>query len=178
MRKILIVIDMQNDFIDGALGSKEAEAIVPRVIEKIRSYDRADIFATLDTHGPDYMQTQEGRFLPVEHCITGTKGHEMPAEIKTLLDGVPFYEKSGFGSVELMLKMMDVSRAEECAIEIVGLCTDVCVVTHALMMKAAMPGVPVTVDASCCAGITPKGHLEAIETMRACQIIITGEEKA
>ena len=178
MRRVLVVIDMQNDFIDGALGSKEAEAIVPEVIRKIRGYDRADIFATLDTHGPDYMQTQEGRFLPVEHCISGTKGHEMPGEIAELLQGVPMYEKSGFGSVELMLKMMELSRQEELAIEIIGLCTDVCVVTHALMMKAAMPSVPVSVDASCCAGITPKGHREALETMRACQIIITGEESA
>ncbi|MBR5970830.1 MAG: cysteine hydrolase [Lachnospiraceae bacterium] len=178
MKQVLLVIDMQKDFIDGALGTKEAEAVVPAVLAKIRAYDIADVFVTMDLHEEDYLDTQEGKFLPVRHCIRGTEGQQMPSELEEALRGATVFEKGGFGSVELMQKLTELSGQEELSIEIVGLCTDVCVVTHALMMKAAMPSVPVSVDASCCAGITPEGHRDAIATMRACQIIIKEGESA
>ena len=170
MRKILIVIDMQNDFIDGALGTPEAVAIVENVKEKIRSYPPENIFATMDTHGPDYLQTQEGLHLPVEHCIKGSKGWLIRDDIASLLDGVKIYEKPTFGSVVMAVDLAEMSQKEEIEIEIVGLCTDICVVSNALLLKAMMPEVTITVDASCCAGVTPESHDAALQTMKMCQI--------
>ncbi len=172
MRKILIVIDMQNDFIDGALGTKEALSIVPLVKEKILSYPKENVFATMDTHGEDYLATQEGKNLPVRHCIKGTAGWEIRDEIKELLAGAGIYEKPTFGSVELAEDLLKMSREEEIELEIVGLCTDICVVSNALLLKAFMPEVKISVDPSCCAGVTPEKHLAALETMRSCQIMI------
>ena len=170
MRKILIVIDMQNDFIDGALGSREAEAIVDAVKEKIRSYPVEDVIATMDTHDENYMETQEGRNLPVPHCIRGTDGWKRHPEIAPLLAGAKIYEKPTFGSMELANDLKELSGREEIELELAGLCTDICVVSNALLLKAAMPEVQICADAACCAGVTPQKHLAALETMRSCQI--------
>lgn len=170
MRKILIVIDMQNDFIDAALGTKEAVSIVENVKEKIRSFPVEDVIATMDTHGEDYMQTQEGKNLPVMHCIRGTDGWKIRPDIAELLTGAKIYEKPTFGSTALAADLKEVSEKEEIELELVGLCTDICVVSNALLLKAAMPEVKISVDAACCAGVTPQKHLAALETMRSCQI--------
>ena len=170
MRKILIVIDMQNDFIDAALGTKEAVSIVENVKEKIRSFPVEDVFATMDTHGEDYRQTQEGKNLPVMHCIRGTDGWKIRPDIAELLTGAKIYEKPTFGSTALAADLKELSEKEEIELELVGLCTDICVVSNALLLKAAMPEVKISVDAACCAGVTPQKHLAALETMRSCQI--------
>ena len=176
MKKILIVIDMQNDFIDGALGTPEAVAIVENVKAKIRSYPADCIRATMDTHGPDYLQTQEGKFLPVEHCIRGSKGWELRKDIAALLDGAKIYEKPTFGSTAMAEDLKAVSQQEEIELELCGLCTDICVVSNALLLKAMMPEVKISVDAACCAGVTPESHAAALQTMTMCQIEITGQK--
>ena len=171
MKKLLVVIDMQNDFIDGALGTPEAEAIVDAVRDKIRSYPAADVFATMDTHGPDYLSTQEGRFLPVEHCIRGTDGWQLRPDIAELLTEATIFEKPTFGSTVLAEAIRNMPDVE--AVELIGLCTDICVVSNALLLKACMPELPIRVDAACCAGVTPEKHLAALETMRSCQIEVS-----
>ena len=170
MRKILIVIDMQNDFIDGALGTAEAVGIVEAVKEKIRSYPPKDVIATMDTHFENYMQTQEGKYLPVPHCVRGTEGWEIRPEIAGLLKGAKVYEKPTFGSMQLAEDLKAAAEKEEIELELIGLCTDICVVSNALLLKAQMPEVRISVDASCCAGVTPQKHEAALETMRSCQI--------
>ena len=170
MRKILIVIDMQNDFIDAALGTKEAVSIVEAVKEKIRSFPAEDVIATMDTHDEGYMQTQEGKNLPVMHCIKGTDGWKIRPDIAELLTGARIYEKPTFGSTALAADLKDLSEKEEIELELIGLCTDICVVSNALLLKATMPEVKISVDAACCAGVTPQKHLAALETMRSCQI--------
>ena len=170
MRKILIVIDMQNDFIDAALGTKEALGIVENVKEKIRSYPAEDVIATMDTHGENYMDTQEGKYLPVPHCIRGSEGWQIRPDIAELLTGAKIYEKPTFGSTAMAEDLKALSQKEEIEIELVGLCTDICVASNALLFKANMPEVKISVDASCCAGVTPKKHEAALETMRSCQI--------
>ena len=170
MRKILVVVDMQNDFIDGALGTPEAVAIVENVKARIREYDPADVFVTMDTHKPDYLETQEGRNLPVEHCIKGTKGWQIRSDIAELLPDLHVYEKPTFGSVALAKDMAEIAANEEIEIEVLGLCTDICVVSNALMLKAHMPEVKISVDPSCCAGVTPESHEAALKTMQMCQI--------
>ncbi len=175
MRKILIVVDMQNDFIDGALGTAEAVAIVPHVVEKMRSYDPWNIYLTRDTHYENYPETQEGQNLPVAHCIKDTDGWQLRAEIAEAAAGATIIDKPTFGSVELASKLM-IERAQEALeIEMVGLCTDICVVSNALLCKATMPEAPITVDAACCAGVTPEKHRAALETMRSCQIRIIND---
>ncbi|MBQ3932040.1 MAG: cysteine hydrolase [Firmicutes bacterium] len=168
MKKLLIVIDMQNDFIDGSLGTKEAEAIVPAVKAKIASYPPKDVIATMDTHGPDYLKTQEGRNLPVEHCIKGTDGWKIRPDIAELLDKAIIYEKPTFGCEKLAADLKNVKGLKE--VEMIGLCTDICVVSNALLIKAALPEIRISVDSACCAGVTPEKHLAALETMRSCQI--------
>ena len=170
MRKILIVIDMQNDFIDAALGTKEAVSIVEAVKEKIRSFPAEDVIATMDTHDEGYMQTQEGKNLPVMHCIKGTDGWKIRPDIAELLTGAKIYEKPTFGSTALAADLKELSEKEEIELELIGLCTDICVVSNALLLKASMPEVKISVDAACCAGVTPQKHLAALETMRSCQI--------
>ena len=170
MRKLLIVIDMQNDFIDAALGTPEAVTIVEAVKAKIRSYPAADVIATMDTHGENYMETQEGRYLPVPHCIRGTDGWQLRPDIAELLTEAKIYEKPTFGSTTLAADLKALSDQEELELELVGLCTDICVVSNALLLKAAMPEVKISVDPACCAGVTPEKHLAALETMRSCQI--------
>ena len=175
MRKLLVVIDMQNDFIDAALGTPEAVAIVDAVKEKIRSYPGGDVFATMDTHTPEYMNTQEGKYLPVPHCIRGSEGWKIRSDIEELLTEAAIYEKPTFGSVKLASDLAQINEEEGIELELVGLCTDICVVSNALLLKSCMPEVKITVDASCCAGVTPEKHLAALETMRSCQIqVING----
>ena len=168
MQDILIVVDMQKDFIDGALGTKEAVAIVPNVLEKIKAFNGKVIY-TRDTHQDDYMQTQEGAKLPVTHCIQGSEGWQIREEL--MLEGALVLDKPTFGSTELGKVLVDMNREEEIAsICLVGLCTDICVISNALLVKAFLPEVPVSVDAACCAGVTPQSHLNALEAMKMCQI--------
>ena len=169
--KVLVVIDMQNDFIDGALGTPEACAIVPAVVDKIRNFDGL-ILATRDTHGADYLSTQEGRNLPVEHCIKGTKGWELNPEISALIKEAPI-DKPTFGSCELGMRIKELAEHENIEnITLIGVCTDICVISNAMIIKAFLPEVPVTVVKECCAGVTPESHLRALEAMRSCQIEI------
>jgi nicotinamidase-related amidase len=164
---------MQNDFIDAALGTKEAVSIVDGVKEKIRSYPAVDVIATMDTHGENYMETQEGKYLPVPHCIKGSDGWKIRPDIAELLTGAKIYEKPTFGSMELANDLKELSGREEIELELAGLCTDICVVSNALLLKAAMPEVQICADAACCAGVTPQKHFAALETMRSCQIHVT-----
>ena len=172
MKKLLLVIDMQNDFIDGALGTAEALAIVENVKAKIRAWPAGDVIATMDTHGPDYLQTQEGRLLPVEHCIRGTEGWRIRPDIAELLADAKIYEKPAFGSVRLAEDLKALSERQEIELELVGLCTDICVASNAILLKAMLPEVKISVDPACCAGVTPERHAAALTTMAACQIQI------
>lgn len=173
--KVLVVIDMQNDFIDGALGTKEAERIVPNVAKKMKEFDGL-IFATRDTHEENYLDTQEGKNLPVKHCIRNTDGWNLRPEIAELLREAPI-DKVTFGSVELgnLLKEYHEKKESVESITLVGLCTDICVISNAIIIKANLPEVPVIVDASCCAGVTPESHNQALEAMKMCQIEIENE---
>lgn len=173
--KILVVVDMQNDFIDGALGTKEAEAIVPKVIDRIKGFD-GKVLYTRDTHSGDYLETQEGRKLPVLHCIKGSDGWQIRKEIDDLREGETI-DKPSFGSVELGQELVRLDQSEERieSITFVGLCTDICVISNAMLAKAFLPEVPIIVDASCCAGVTVESHRRALEAMKVCQIEIEGE---
>lgn len=173
MKKILVVVDMQNDFVDGALGTKEAQAIVDNVAAKIKNFN-GDIYATYDTHFEDYMNTAEGEKLPVPHCIRGTYGWELNKNVQNALDekGYTKVEKVTFGSVGLPQLITDTYNVAEIEIELVGLCTDICVVSNALLLKAHFPEIEISVDSSCCAGVTPEKHKAALETMMSCQINI------
>ena len=171
MKRFLVVVDMQNDFVDGALGSEQAAAIVPAAVEKISSFG-GDIFVTLDTHFEDYLQTSEGKKLPVAHCIKGTNGWRLNKDIKAVLDGKDFteVEKNTFGSVNLPGLIKEAAGEEDFSIELIGLCTDICVVSNALLLKASFPEASISVDSACCAGVTNEKHEAALETMRSCQI--------
>lgn len=175
MRKILVVIDMQNDFIDGSLGTKEAEAIVENVAAKIRSYPAEDVFATRDTHPANYLETQEGKNLPVVHCVEGTKGWEISPALAGLIPEEQIFNKPTFGSVRLAQELHSLDDEYGIEIELVGLCTDICVVSNALLLKAYMPEVKISVDPACCAGVTPELHQAALSTMKSCQIRINGD---
>lgn len=168
--KILIVIDMQNDFVTGSLGTKEAQAIVPNVKKKIQEYvNRGDqIIFTRDTHYSNYLETQEGKMLPVEHCIYDTEGWEIVDELEVM--NCIYVNKTSFGW-DGWLKL----NYEE--IELIGVCTDICVISNALILKAQFPEVKITVDASCCAGVTPGLHEAALKVMKSCQINVIGDEK-
>ena len=168
--KYLIVVDMQNDFIDGALGTKEAVAIVPKVKAKIESFDGKVIF-TRDTHSEDYLATQEGANLPVEHCIKGTDGWQIRDELDALRKSEAV-DKPSFGSVELA-EMLKNEKEDIESIELIGLCTDICVISNAMIIKAYFPETPIEIDASCCAGVTPESHNRALDAMAVCQIKIT-----
>ena len=176
MKRLLIVVDMQNDFIDGALGTKEAEAIVEKVVKKIEEWD-GDIVFTLDTHFSDYLSTQEGKNLPVIHCVENTDGWQINSKVKAAAEAknktVGMFKKVTFGSAALAEFIKD--GKYECA-EFIGLCTDICVISNVMVTKAAAPEMPITVDASCCAGVTPQSHKNALEAMKMCQISIVGEE--
>ena len=168
MKKTLLVIDMQKDFIEGALGTKEAVAIVDNVKKKIEQYQANgdEIIFTRDTHQVDYLQTNEGKHLPVEHCIEGTDGWQIPQDLQ--VENAIYIDKPSFGYMK-----WDEYDLEE--VEIVGLCTDICVVSNALIIKATYPEIKVTVDASCCAGVTPESHEAALTTMKMCQVEVIGE---
>ena len=172
MRKILLVIDMQNDFVDGALGTPEAAAIVDRAAAEIAVYPAGDVIATRDTHETDYLETQEGRNLPVPHCIRGTPGWELHPKIAAALKGAVLVDKPAFGSVKLAEMLAELARLDDLDITLLGLCTDICVISNALLIKAFLPETPVRVLADCCAGVTPESHRAALDTMRMCQIQI------
>ena len=170
----LIVVDMQNDFVTGSLGSKEAEKIVPNVLRKVNDF-KGKIYFTQDTHDEEYLSTQEGRCLPVKHCIYGTVGWELIDELKKLKEEnqLRAYKKNAFGSVELAEALRRENEENGIkSVELIGLCTDICVVSNALLIKAFLPEVPVYVDAACCAGVTPESHMAALKTMKSCQINI------
>ena len=173
MKEFLVVVDMQKDFVDGALGSKEACGIVPAAVEKIKNFN-GEIFVTMDTHFENYMDTAEGKKLPVPHCIKGTDGWQLNKDIAAVLEGKKFtqVEKKTFGSVDLPRLIEKAAAGEEFRIELIGLCTDICVVSNALMLKANFYEAPIAVDEKCCAGVTPEKHNAAIETMKSCQIDI------
>ena len=168
--KILIVVDMQKDFISGPLGTAEARAIVPYVAEKAKNTPRENLFVTLDTHQPNYMETNEGRHLPVPHCIKLEKGWEIAPSLKPFVEkAAAVVEKPTFGSLELPKV---IAGLEPEAIELVGLCTDICVIANAMILKAAFPEVPISVDASCCAGVTPESHENALKAMKMGQVAV------
>jgi nicotinamidase-related amidase len=173
--KYLVVVDMQNDFITGSLGTKEAEVILPKVTEKVKNFEGTVIY-TKDTHQTNYLTTQEGKNLPVEHCIEGTYGWELAGELEELSKGKSVFYKPTFGSVELAdyLKKENEKETIE-VIELCGLCTDICVISNAFVIKANLPEVPVTVDASCCAGVTPESHCNALSAMKMCQVNVTDQ---
>lgn len=172
MRKILIVVDMQKDFIDGSLGTPEAQQIVPKVAAKMQEYPAEDIYVTRDTHDLDYLETAEGKHLPVIHCVKGTEGWELHPEIAALAKGTHLIDKPAFGSVELMERLKQENQTETLEIELIGLCTDICVVSNALLLKAAMPEITIKADSACCAGVTVESHEAALLTMKMCQIEI------
>ncbi len=172
--KCLVVIDVQNDFVSGSLGTPEAQVMLPRLEEKLRGFEGC-VWMTLDTHGADYMDTQEGKHLPVPHCVRETEGWQLAGELGKLAEsfGAGIVEKPTFGSEELVASLKALYEAGELeSIELVGLCTDICVVSNALMLKAAMPELPMSVDSACCAGVTPQKHEAALEVMRSCQIAV------
>lgn len=199
--KIVVVVDMQNDFIDGALGSPEAQAIVPVMIDRLHELDDGDtlLFFTKDTHFANYFESQEGQNLPVAHCIEGTSGWSINKEISSYVDyGSNFltystYDirksrllKTTFGSIELAAVIRDLSHKCLAAsnevpdtkideIILMGVCTDICVISNAMLLKAYCPEIPITVDASCCAGVTPESHKNALAAMKMCQINIINE---
>ena len=171
-KRFLIVVDMQNDFIDGSLGTNEAQAIVPAVAERLRAARQAGeiVIATMDTHGADYLDTREGRLLPVPHCVRGTDGWRICPQLRDLLKGCKRVEKPTFGSARLPGMVRRMAGEAQPAIELVGLCTDICVVSNALLLKAAFPEAEITVRRDCCAGVTPQRHEAALATMASCQI--------
>ena len=174
MNNYLIVIDMQKDFIDGSLGTEEAVGIVPNVKKRIEEFDGKVIF-TRDTHPADYLKSREGKFLPVEHCIKDTEGWMLDKSLRELAEkkAVAVFDKPTFGSVELADYIVNENRKEAIdSIELIGLCTDICVVSNALLIKANLPETDIRVRENCCAGVTLEKHRAALETMRSCQIVI------
>lgn len=188
--KALIIVDMQNDFIDGALGTPEAQAVVPNVVNKLKAHQYTDtvILFTKDTHYDDYLDTPEGKKLPVKHCLMGTPGWSIakPIHDEFKNEGYATYSsgsvvkgrvlKNTFGSYNLINTLDNISCSNEIdEIELCGVCTDICVISNALMVKNAFPEAKVTVDANCCAGVTPEKHAAALEVMKSCQIDVIGE---
>ena len=169
MSKTLIVVDVQNDFVDGSLGTKEAQAIIPNVKKKIKEYrDREDqIIFTRDTHPTNYLETYEGKHLPVVHCVKDSIGWQISDKLDFDTENDILIDKPTFGY--LNWKDFDFEEVEIC-----GLCTDICVISNALIIRATYPEIDITVDASCCAGVTPESHKAALETMKMCQIEVIG----
>ena len=186
MKKILVVVDMQNDFITGPLGTPEAVSIVDKVVEKIRGEEWDYIYTTQDTHEEDYRETHEGKKLPIEHCIVGTDGWNLNDKIyKTLVDRVEnnigaywcSAQKFTFGCEELLTFMNRDVRCYNAELTLVGVCTDICVISNALLLKAHYPEMTIVVDASCCAGSTPEKHRMALEVMKSCQVDVVNDEE-
>ncbi len=177
MKQFLVVVDMQRDFVDGSLGTPEAVGIVESAAECIRSWD-GEIFVTMDTHGTDYLSTAEGKKLPVSHCILGTEGWELDDTIAAALTArehaapgsVQTVRKPTFGSVRLPRLIQEAACGEAFAVTLIGLCTDICVISNALLLKANFPEISVAVRADCCAGVTPALHDAALTVMQSCQI--------
>lgn len=188
MNDILVVIDCQNDFISGSLKNEEAAKAIPNIVAKIKNFKGGTILVTKDTHFNDYLSTKEGRRLPVEHCIKGTDGWKLNADVKKALDNavtvgktVKFIEKNTFGSLNLMeeiryaLRDLEWENYVTSKIEFVGFCTDICVVSNALLAKTEFYDTNIVVDAECCAGVTPESHFAALNTMKMCQIDVINE---
>lgn len=174
MSKILIVVDIQKDFVDGVLGTKEAVGIIPYVVKKIKNFNGKVIY-TRDSHENNYLSTQEGKYLPVEHCIEGTEGWELCKDIQDLMEGKEniIFNKNTFGSKELVQYLVDLDKKEYIEeIELMGLCTDICVISNAISIKTFLPEVRITVDSKGSAGVTPESHQNALEAMKMCQIKI------
>lgn len=171
MSKVLVVVDMQNDFVNGCLGSEEARAILPKVKEKISEYQKNGdtVIFTRDTHSENYLQSQEGKYLPVPHCIYGTDGWKIADGLE--VEGCQYIDKPNFGWPHWEAMGFD----NKDKIELIGVCTDICVVSNALILKAMYPEIPITVDVSCCAGVTPEKHKAALLTMKSCQIDVINE---
>jgi nicotinamidase-related amidase len=175
VQRVLVVVDMQNDFITGALGTPEAVAMLPRAVEKVKGW-RGPVLFTRDTHTEEYLNTQEGRLLPVVHCVRGSWGWQIHPDLEALRKSEPM-DKPGFGALTLADRLRGMDRLETVeSVTVIGLCTDVCVISDALIVKAALPQAAVCLDAACCAGITPRGHTVALEAMKACQILIQNEQ--
>ena len=173
-KKKLIIIDVQNDFVTGSLGTQEARRMLPRLLDKASRFS-GEILLTKDSHSDNYLDTQEGKMLPVPHCIIGTEGWEFPRELEELRAkrNAKVYQKPCFGSTELVSDLKEAYENNMLdSVELVGICTDICVISNALMIKSAMPELPVFADASCCAGVTPEKHEAALEVMRSCQVIV------
>ncbi|MCI8764607.1 MAG: cysteine hydrolase [Lachnospiraceae bacterium] len=177
MERYLVVIDMQKDFIDGALGSEMAQRIVPEVIRKIGEYKPGNIYATRDTHFENYLDTLEGKKLPVTHCIKESEGWQIHPEVSAAMPEAKIFDKYTFGSEQLAQELYQRSLAGEMEIELAGLCTDICVVSNALLLRAKLPGTVIRVDPKCCAGVTEETHKAALQTMKMCQIDILTEEE-
>ena len=178
---VLVVIDMQHDFVDGALGSPQAQAIVDNVRQKIASFDGPVIF-TRDTHTTNYLESQEGQHLPVPHCVKDTAGWQImdglveAAEERNTIYPHMIIDKPNFGSFELVTRLQGMHTAEPLeSITLVGLCTDICVVSNAILLKTGLPEVPIHVDPNCCAGVTEESHEAALLTMRQCQIEVAND---
>lgn len=173
MKNVLIVVDVQNDFVDGALGNKEAQAIIPAVKAKIEKYDQygREILFTRDSHDGDYLYTSEGRKLPIKHCIMGTRGHRIVDGLETHNSRHIDKQTFGYTGWDEVLDML----GDPDSIEMIGLDTDICVVANALIIKTLRPDIEITVDAGCCAGSTPEKHKAALEVMKSCQINVIGE---
>ena len=170
MKKLLVVVDMQNDFINGVLKTPEAQDIIPKVVNKIKNWE-GEVWSTKDTHYDNYLQTNEGKHLPIEHCLFDTEGWNLVSPVQEALqkhrgNSLCFY-KTTFGSLELATRIRAFDFDE---VELVGVCTDICVITNALLIKTICPDMQVSVDASCCAGVTPEKHLEALSIMKSCHI--------
>lgn len=174
MKKVLVVVDMQNDFIDGVLGTNEAVAIIEKSAKKIKNFD-GEIFLTLDTHPKNYMQTREGKMLPVPHCIENTNGWQINSKILEALSNKSYtiIKKNTFGSVELPRIIEQTINTTDFSIELIGVCTDICVISNALILKANFPENEIFVDIECCAGSTPHNHNSAYEILKICQAIPT-----
>lgn len=178
MNKILILVDLQNDFVTGPLGTPEAQAIIPNVVRKIQTWD-GDIRATKDIHGMNYLDTKEGKNLPVPHCIFGTEGHKLHPDICAALDKANRYygivNKITFGSTELPEALHSKTLPDYDEIHLCGVCTGICVLSNAIILKAHFPEAEIIVDASCCACVTPESHKTALESMKLCQIRVENE---
>lgn len=173
-KKLLVVVDMQNDFVTGSLGTKEAQAIIPKIAEEIKKLDiKDDLIFTRDTHSENYFDTLEGKFLPIEHCIRGTFGHEI---VQPLLGwrGSSVYNKETFGC-DALFTYLDASIFEYEEVHFCGVCTDICVVTNVLLARTALPNTRIIVHADMCSGTTPEKHKMALEVMKSCQIEVVGE---
>lgn len=179
MNHLLIVVDMQNDFIDGSLGTKEATEIIPNVVKKINEYQEAgnQIVFTMDTHKEDYMDTMEGKKLPIIHCIKDTYGWNICDEVQRNfnLEQYKIYTKNTFGSSELARDLLNGVYNDVTLVELIGICTDICVISNALLVKTFLPNIPIIVDASCCAGVSKNSHINALEAIKMCHIDIIGE---